>query len=127
MDQPYCRYNKLKQCPLLTDTTTSVFTIWGSSKSHLSCPSLVLIRYSQLQGAEYCMKNSLNSWNLVFHISLRVGWFRGWLTQQLRVKALLKSVWISFHCSKMAAVTPIPALIPGKKRVVARTPNFIVF
>lgn len=116
MAQPSCHYDKLKQCPLLTNIATSVFTIWTSSKSHLSCPGSVLTGYPQLQAAEHSMKNSLNGCNLVFHIrSLRVGWFKDWLTQQLRVKPLLKFVWLSFHCSRMAAETASIAPSSGKK------------
>lgn len=128
MAQPSCHYNKLKQCPLLSDVATSVFTIWTSSKSHLSCPGSVLTGYPQLQAAEHSMKNSLNGCNLVFHIrSLRVGWFKDWLTQQLRVKPVLKFIWLSFHCSRMAAVTASIAPISGKKRVQAPNPSFVSF
>lgn len=56
MAQPSCHYDKLKQCPLLTDISTSVFTIWTSSKSHLSCPGSVLTGHPQLQAAEHSMK-----------------------------------------------------------------------
>lgn len=92
MAQPSCHYDKLKQCPLLTDISTSVFTIWTSSKSHLSCPGSVLTGHPQLQAAEHSMKKF--KW---LQLDVPHQKSQGWVVQRLANSATQSQAFAEIH------------------------------